>query len=50
MWLTQINTINKFWKYSNSTYEFTRIINTLMISTDWILYNKKVTTYKIKEY
>ena len=50
MWLTQINAINKLWKYSNSTYRFTRIINTPIISTDLIPYNKEIITYKIKEY
>ena len=50
MWLIQINIINKFRKYSDNTYRFTRIINTLIISTDLIPYNKEVTTYKIKEY
>ena len=42
--------INKFWKYFNSIYGFTRIINTLIIFTDLIQYNKEVITYKIKEY
>ena len=50
MWLTQIDTINKLWKYSDSTYRFTRIINTLIISTNLIPYDKEVIAYEIREY
>ena len=50
IWLTQTDVINKLRKYSNSTYGLTRIVNTPIIFTDLVLYNKKVITYEIKEY
>ena len=50
MWLTQIDAINKLWKYSDSTHGFTWIIDMLIVSTDLILYDKEVIVYKIREY
>ena len=41
---------NKFWKYSDNIYGFMQIINTPMIFTNLIPYNKEVIMYKIKEY
>ena len=37
-------------KYFDSIYGFMRIINTPIIFTDLIPYNKEIITYKIKEY
>ena len=50
MWLIKINAINKLWKYSDSTYEFIRIVNTSIIFTDLIPYNKEVIMHEIREY
>ena len=50
MWLTQTNIINKLWKYFDNIYRLMQIINTPIISTNLILYNKEITTHKIKKY
>ena len=45
-----IDAINKLRKYFDSIYRLTRLINTPIISTDLIPYNKEITTHKIKKY